>query len=105
MELHEKINGIKAKVLNALESKIEDAHIAELKEIAEIIKILADDSNLYLKMLAELSGKGMALGKKEETPTAEKHYRYKKTGEVYNGQIYVNGECCTDGHGNEIIYS
>ena len=41
----------------------------------------------------------------EETPTAEKHYRYKKTGEVYNGQIYVNGECCTDGHGNEIIYS
>lgn len=35
----------------------------------------------------------------------EKHYRYKKTGEIYNGQIYVNGECCTDGHGNEIIYS
>lgn len=35
----------------------------------------------------------------------EKQYRYKKTGEVYNGQIYVNGECCTDGHGNEIIYS
>ena len=35
----------------------------------------------------------------------EKHYRYQKTGEVYNGQIYVNGECCTDGHGNEIIYS
>lgn len=34
----------------------------------------------------------------------EKHYRYKKTGETYNGQIYVNGECCTDGHGNEIIY-
>ena len=34
----------------------------------------------------------------------EKHYRYKKTGEIYNGQIYVNGECCTDGHGNEIIY-
>jgi hypothetical protein len=71
MELHEKINGIKAKVLNALESKIDDAHIAELKEIAEIIKIVADDSNLYLKMLAELSGKGMALGKKEETPTAD----------------------------------
>lgn len=71
MELHEKINGIKAKVLNALESKIDDAHIAELKEIAEIIKILADDSNLYLKMLTELSGKGMALGKKEETPTAD----------------------------------
>ena len=36
---------------------------------------------------------------------SEKHYRYKKTGEIYNGQIYVNGECCTDGHGNEIIYS
>jgi hypothetical protein len=71
MELQEKINSIKAKVLNALESKIDDAHIAELKEIAEIIKILADDSNLYLKMLAELSGKGMALGKKEETPTAD----------------------------------
>lgn len=35
----------------------------------------------------------------------EKQYRYKKTGEVYNGQIYVNGECCTDGHGNEIIYT
>lgn len=34
----------------------------------------------------------------------EKHYIYKKTGEIYNGQIYVNGECCTDGHGNEIIY-
>ena len=34
----------------------------------------------------------------------EKHYRHKKTGEIYNGQIYVNGECCTDGHGNEIIY-
>ena len=34
----------------------------------------------------------------------EKHYRYKKTGKIYNGQIYVNGECCTDGHGNEIIY-
>ena len=34
----------------------------------------------------------------------EKHYRYKKTGEIYNGQIYVNEECCTDGHGNEIIY-
>lgn len=71
MELHEKINKAKEKVLNALESKIEDAHIAELKEIAEIIKILADDSNLYLKMLAELSGKGLALGKKEETPTAD----------------------------------
>lgn len=71
MELHEKINGIKAKVLNALESKIDDAHIAELKEIAEIIKIIADDSNLCLKMLTELSGKGMALGKKEETPTAD----------------------------------
>jgi hypothetical protein len=71
MELHEKINSIKAKVLNALESKIDDAHITELKEIAEIIKIIADDSNLYLKMLAELSGKGMALGKKEETPTAD----------------------------------
>lgn len=71
MELHEKINGIKAKVLNALESKIDDAHITELKEIAEIIKIIADDSNLYLKMLTELSGKGMALGKKEETPTAD----------------------------------
>lgn len=71
MELHEKINGIKAKVINALENKIDDAHITELKEIAEIIKILADDSNLYLKMLAELSGKGMALGKKEETPTAD----------------------------------
>lgn len=39
----------------------------------------------------------------QTTPTAEKHYRYKKTGEVYTGQIYVNGECCTDGHGNEII--
>ena len=71
MELNEKINSIKAKVLNALESKIDDAHIAELKEIAEIIKIVADDSNLYLKMLAELSGKGMALGKKEETTTAD----------------------------------
>lgn len=71
MELHEKINSIKAKVLTALESKIDGAHIAELKEIAEIIKILADDSNLYLKMLAELSGKGMSLGKKEETPTAD----------------------------------
>ena len=35
---------------------------------------------------------------------SEKHYRYKKTGEIYNGQIYVNGECCTDVHGNEIIY-
>ena len=21
------------------------------------------------------------------------------------GQIYINGECCTDGRGNEIIYS
>ena len=104
MELHEKINGIKAKVLNTLQGRIDGASLKELKQIADIIKILADDSNLYLKMLAELSGKGMALGKKEETPTAEKHYRYKKTGEVYNGQIYVNGECCTDGHGNEIIY-
>lgn len=36
-------------------------------------------------------------------PLGERQYRYKKTGEVYNGQIYVNGECCTDGHGNEII--
>lgn len=71
MELHKKINSIKAKVLNALENKIDDAHIVELKEIAEIIKIIADDSNLYLKMLTELSGKGMALGKKEETPTAD----------------------------------
>lgn len=71
MELHEKINKAKEKVLNALESQIDDAHIAELKEIAEIIKIVADDSSLYLKMLAELSGKGMALGKKEETPTAD----------------------------------
>lgn len=71
MELHGKINIIKVKILNALESKIDDAHIAELKEIAEIIKIVADDSNLYLKMLTELSGKGMALGKKEETPTAD----------------------------------
>ena len=53
-----------------MESKIDDAHIADLKEIAEIIKIIADDSNLYLKMLTELSGKGMALGKKEENPTA-----------------------------------
>lgn len=34
----------------------------------------------------------------------EKIYRYKKTGEVYNGQIYINGECCTDGHGNEVVY-
>ena len=34
----------------------------------------------------------------------EKNYRYKKTGEVYNGQIYINGECCTDGHGNEVVY-
>ena len=41
----------------------------------------------------------------QTTPTAEKHYRYKKTGEVYKGQIYVNGEFCTDGHGNEIIYA
>lgn len=71
MELHEKINSIKAKVLNDLENEIEYANIATLKEIAEIIKILADDSNLYLKMLTELSGKGMALGKKEETPTAD----------------------------------
>lgn len=71
MELQEKINSIKAKVLNVLESKIDDAHIAELKEIAEILKILADDSNLYLKMLAELSGKGYGFGKKEETPTAD----------------------------------
>ena len=71
MELHEKINNIKAKVLNALEEKIDDAHIGRLREIAEILKILADDSNLYLKMLAELSGKGMALGKKEEIPTAD----------------------------------
>ena len=71
MELHEKINGIKTKVLNALEGKIGDAHITELKEIAEIIKILADDSNLYLKMLAEISGKGYGFGKKEETPTAD----------------------------------
>lgn len=105
MELHEKIDGIKAKVLHTLRCRIDGASLKELKQIAEILKILADDSNLYLKMLAELSGKGMALGKKEETPTAEKHYRYKKTGEVYNGQIYVNGECCTDGNGNEIIYS
>ena len=72
MELHEKINSIKTKVLNALEGKIDEgAHIEELKQIAEILKILADDSNLYLKMLTELSGKGMALGKKEETPTAD----------------------------------
>ena len=70
MELHEKINNIKAKVLNALEGKIDDAHIGRLREIAEILKILADDSNLYLKMLAELSGRGMALGKKEKIPTA-----------------------------------
>lgn len=33
-----------------------------------------------------------------------KKYRYKKTGEIYNGQIYINGECCTDGHGNEVVY-
>jgi hypothetical protein len=71
MELHEKINKAKEKVLNALENKIDGAHLEELKQIAEIIKILADDSNLYLKMLAELSGKGMSLGKKEETPTAD----------------------------------
>jgi hypothetical protein len=72
MELHEKINSIKAKVLNALENKIDEgAHLEELKQIAEILKILADDSNLYLKMLTELSGKGMALGKREETPTAD----------------------------------
>lgn len=71
MELNERINTIKSKVLTALEGKIEDAYIEDLKEIAEILKILADDSNLYLKMLAELSGKGMALGKKEETPTAD----------------------------------
>lgn len=37
-------------------------------------------------------------------PLNEKHYRYKKTGEIYKGQIYINGECCTDGHGNGIIY-
>ena len=72
MELHEKINKAKEKVLNALENKIDEgAHFEELKQIAEILKILADDSNLYLKMLAELSGKGMALGKKEETPTTD----------------------------------
>ena len=72
MELHEKINKAKEKVLKALENKIDEgAHLEELKQIAEILKILADDSNLYLKMLAELSGKGMALGKKEETPTAD----------------------------------
>lgn len=35
---------------------------------------------------------------------SEKNYRYKKTGKVYNGQIYINGECCTDGHGNEVVY-
>lgn len=58
--------------MNALESKIDNgAHLEELRQIAEILKILADDSNLYLKMLAELSGKGLALGKKEETPTAD----------------------------------
>ena len=34
----------------------------------------------------------------------QKKYRYKKTGEIYNGQIYINGECCTDGHGNEVVY-
>ena len=39
MELHEKINNIKAKVLNALEEKIDDAHIGRLREIAEILKI------------------------------------------------------------------
>jgi hypothetical protein len=72
MELHEKINGIKVKVLNTLEGKIDEgSNLEELKQISEILKILADDSNLYLKMLAELSGKGMALGKKEETPTAD----------------------------------
>ena len=72
MELHEKINKAKGKVLNALENKIDEgAHLEELKQIAEILKLLADDSNLYLKMLTELSGKGMALGKKEETPTAD----------------------------------
>ena len=71
MELHEKINDIKAKVLNTLRGRIDEASLKELKQIAEIIKIVADDSNLYLKMLTELSGKGMALGKKEETPTTD----------------------------------
>lgn len=72
MELHEKINKAKEKVLNALENKIDEgAHFEELKQIAEILKILADDSNLYLKMLAELSGKGVGFGKREETPTAD----------------------------------
>ena len=48
MELHEKINKVKGKVLNALENKIDEgAHFEELKQIAEILKILADDSNLY----------------------------------------------------------
>lgn len=71
MELHEKINGIKAKVLNTLQGRVDGASLKELKQIAEIIKILADDSNLYLKMLAELSGKGVGFGKREETPTAD----------------------------------
>ena len=74
MELHEKINGIKAKVLNTLQGRVDGASLKELKQIAEIIKIVADDTNLYLKILAELSGKGMALGKKEETPTADTSY-------------------------------
>lgn len=56
------------------------------------------------ELIAELSRILKNTNKKTIFSENPKEFRYKKTGEIYNGQICINGECCTDGQGNEIVY-
>lgn len=68
MELHERVNAIKLKVLNVIESRVTDgATMEELQQITYALNNIDKDENYFAKTLGFISGNGFN-GKSDEIP-------------------------------------
>ena len=68
-ELHERVNQIKMKVLDVIESRVTDgATMEELQQITYALNNIDKDENYFAKTLGFISGNGFN-GKSNEIPT------------------------------------
>lgn len=68
MELHERVNAIKLKVLDVIESRVNDnATMEELQQITYALNNIDKDENYFSKTLGLISGSGFN-GKSNEIP-------------------------------------
>lgn len=60
MELHERVNAIKLKVLDVIESRVtNDASLEELQQITFALNNIDEDKNFFAKTFAGISSLGL----------------------------------------------